>query len=364
MRILYFSQGYSPHDQRFLNALAGTENEIFFLRLEPEESITLPGEVREVILPGVQQALAKGKTAETVRQLSSVLKALHPDLVHAGPLHGPAYLAARTSFKPLVSMSWGSDLLKDADRSWLMRWRTAYILAKTTLLLGDCEAVAQKAVSFGFRRDNIRVFPWGVDLKHFAPGGSTALRRKLKWMKKTVFLSSRTMESLYGVDVIVRAFIEIAAKAPDARLLLFGRGSQEEMLRQEIEAAGIGDRVYFGGFANLDELPEVYNSADVYISASHSDGTSVSLLEALACGKPALVSDIPGNREWIQPGVQGWLFKDANVDDLAARMTFICEQGVDAQLALRARALAEARANWNKNFQVLLDAYDQACESE
>ncbi len=363
MRILYFSQGYSPHDERFLTALAQSEHEVFFLRLDPEKPVSLPEGIKEVILPGVKQALAKGRVYEITRQLSSLLKALNPELVHAGPLHGPAYLAARTSFKPLVSMSWGSDLLKDSDSSWLMHWRTAYVLAKTTLLLADCEAVAQKAVSYGFKRDAIRIFPWGVDLEHFTPGEAGSLRRKLKWAKKRVFLSSRKMEPLYGVDVIVKAFISIAPRRPDARLLLMGKGSQEEMLRRMIDEAGLSDRVHFGGYIGLSELPDVYRSADVYISASRCDGSSVSLMEALACGKPALVSNIAGNLEWIQPGIQGWTFKDGDADDLAREMAAICETGVDAEFGARARALAAARADWRKNFQVLLDAYDQAARS-
>ena len=60
----------------------------------------------------------------------------------------------------------------------------------------------------------------------------------------------------------------------------------------------------------------MYRAADLYLSASHSDGSSVSLMEALGCGLPVLVSDIPGNREWVTDGEQGWLFPDG--DDAAA----------------------------------------------
>ncbi|TLN01105.1 glycosyltransferase, partial [bacterium] len=127
--------------------------------------------------------------------------------------------------------------------------------------------------------------------------------------------------------------------------------------------AGLGDRVYFGGFATRADLPGIYRSADVYVSASHSDGSSVSLMEALACGKPALVSDIPGNREWIQTGVQGWLFKDGDASELAAKMKMICENGVEPLLSTNARLLAEARANWGRNFQSLMDAYELALRS-
>ena len=82
--------------------------------------------------------------------LRSVLARLKPDLVHAGPVQSPAFMAALAGFHPLVSMSWGSDLLRDADSSGWMRWMTRYTLNRTTLLVGDCQAVQQKAISFGF----------------------------------------------------------------------------------------------------------------------------------------------------------------------------------------------------------------------
>lgn len=363
MRVLYFSQGYSPHDERFLSALSKTEHEIFFLRLYTISQAALPAEVTELTLPGLTQNLAKRRYSTIVHTLEALLQEVKPDLVHAGPLQCPAWLVARTGFKPLVSMSWGSDLLQDADRSRKMRWRTTYTLAKTTVLLGDCEAVAQKALSFGFTPEKIRLFPWGVDLAHFNPQGKAPLRKQLKWQKAVVFLCTRTMEPLYGVEIVVKAFIEVAKQFPQARLLLLGKGSQEDSLRQQVEQAGLDDRVYFGGFVLRDKLPQVYRSADVYVSASHSDGSSVSLMEALACARPALVSDIPGNREWIQPGVHGWLFEDGSAADLAAKMVQICEKGFDPEMAFAARRLAEERADWNKNFQSLLSAYDLALRS-
>ena len=78
----------------------------------------------------------------------------------------------------------------------------------------------------------------------------------------------------------------------------------------------INEKVFFGGHVPQIDLPGYYQAADLYISASHSDGSSVSLMEALASGLPVLVSDIPGNVEWVEPGRQGWLFKDSDVTSL------------------------------------------------
>ena len=76
-------------------------------------------------------------------------------------------------------------------------------------------------------------------------------------------------------------------------------------MRRILEQGDVLDRVHFGGQVGYDNLPLYYGASDLYLSASHSDGSSVSLMEALASGLPVLVSDIPGNREWISEGKTG-----------------------------------------------------------
>jgi glycosyltransferase involved in cell wall biosynthesis len=97
------------------------------------------------------------------------------------------------------------------------------------------------------------------------------------------------------------------------------------------------------------DLPRYYRSSDLYVSASLSDGTSISLLEALACGRPVLVSDIPCNREWITPGEQGWLFPSGDVESFAQ---IVLQDASDRrrlqEMGQAARRLAEQRADWDK----------------
>jgi glycosyltransferase involved in cell wall biosynthesis len=83
----------------------------------------------------------------------------------------------------------------------------------------------------------------------------------------------------------------------------------------------------------------------------------------MACGKPVLVSDIPGNREWVLPhiGEVGWLFPDGDADALAQAILNAVEQRHRLlEMGHRARALAEERADWKKNFLCLFKAYDIA----
>jgi len=113
----------------------------------------------------------------------------------------------------------------------------------------------------------------------------------------------------------------------------------------------------------LEQLADYYRAADLYISASHTDGSSVSLMEALACGIPAAVSDIAGNLEWVTPGEQGWVFHVNDVDGLADIMQKACQSRVElAVMSLKARFKAETNANWKINQQRMLDGYKKASE--
>ena len=140
---------------------------------------------------------------------------------------------------------------------------------------------------------------------------------------------------------------------------MLGNGSQASLLREIFDHGGVMEKVYFPGQVSQSELPRYYQMADLYISASHIDGSSVSLMEALACGRPVIVTDIPSNREWVEPEVNGWLFNDGDNDDLAEKILLAAEQPKKlASMSISARQLADERADWDRNFPVLLNTYE------
>jgi len=364
-RILYFSRSYTPHDHRFLSALARSPHATGFLQLEPPQRTTerrpIPNGIEVLGWRGGQELFDWTDEPVLVKDLKRVIDDFQPDVIHAGPVQSASYLAAKTGFEPLVTMSWGSDLLLDADQNEQMRQVTRFTLDHTTVLAGDCKAVQEKAAQFGFPPERTALFPWGVDLKRFSPGRADDLRAQLNWQTAFVILSLRFWEPLYGVDILVRGFAQAADQLSDLRLLLLGGGSQENVIRGILAQHHLLDRVHFGGQIGQDNLPPYYHAADLYVSASHSDGSSVSLMEALACGVPCLVSDIPGNQEWLADSPAGWLFGDGD-DQAVADGILRAYQMRETQPSMRlaARSLAQERADWSKNFPKLLAAYDLA----
>ncbi|MBE0697618.1 MAG: glycosyltransferase [Anaerolineaceae bacterium] len=381
VRILYFTRDYTPHDYRFLTALAGQGLDVFFLRLERGgrqlEDRSLPPTVNQIVWRGGQAPFRWRDIPALLLELRSILRRVQPDIVHAGPIQTAAFLSALSGFRPLVSMSWGSDLLRDAKKNRWYRWITRFTLLSSTVLVGDCQAVRDCAISFGLPAEKVFTFPWGIDLDRFAPETRDAagevlrsslpppekqsLRSRLGWQDNFVVLSLRSWEPVYGIDVLLRGFARAAQESPHLRLLLMGGGSLAPMVHHLIQQYNLADRVYLGGQVSQNDLPQFYHSADLYVSASRSDGSSVSLMEALGCGLPVLISDIPANREWVTDGEQGWLFADGDPVSLSTRLLLALNQSETMQsMRQAARLQALKRANWQENFKTLLKAYDCA----
>jgi L-malate glycosyltransferase len=372
LKILYFSRDYTTHDRRFLSALACSGNRIYYLRLENRgkalEDRSIPSGVEQVAWNGGKRPVSWWNGPSLLKNLNKVIRQLKPDLVHAGPIQGPAFLAALIGVRSLVSMSWGYDLLMDAERNSLLRLITRYTLSKSAVLVGDCEAVRRKAVEFGMPEQQMVIFPWGVDLEHFSPADSVLT--ELEESKTNVFtlLSTRSWEPIYGVDMIARAFIKAARSLEnqgktDLKLLMLGSGSLSPELRKIFLQSGLHDKVHFAGQISATHLPKYYRAASLYLSASHVDGSSVSLLEAMASGCPVLVSDIPGNQEWVKPGLNGWMFKDGDVDGLCQGiLTAVENRSRLAEMGKAGRRIVEERADWKQGVSKLMSAYKLAME--
>ena len=362
MRLLYFTEADSPHDRLFLTSLAGTSHQVYALRKKECQPLTPPGIIELNWPMGRPDWRHWDGWKQGKDQLREVIDKQEFDLIHAGPIQGPALLAALSGFQPLVTMSWGSDILVRAKRSPWMRFATKYVLDRTKVFLGDCQTVVEEAKNYNFSEKKIVQFPWGVDLKHFSPcsgrASGQALRCSLGWDNNFIILCNRSWFPIYGVDILAKAFVHSSDKNRTLRLILVGDGPLSEQIHTILTP--VDKKVYYMGRVSKQDLPGIYCAADLFVSPSHSDGSSVSMLEAMACGCPVLVSDIPSNKEWVKPDEVGKLFKDGDPISLDEKMLEMSNDPKLSEYGLGARALAEKRANWEENFQILLNAYQLA----
>lgn len=333
---VYATRGWGVHDERWVSALLETGFTPYVISLGRDVADAL--ELREAV-----RSAASGGIPVLAGPLDSVVPALL-DLDLA-----------------VVGLSWGYDLTEAHERGDSLVW-----LTRLAGLIVDSRWNLQIACDVGVDPDRITYLPWGVDLYTFAFHGP--------WIDAFLLgvpphaplvVSLRAHEPIYRVDDIVRAFAQVPRRLdvhedfPDPYLIIGHEGSLTEELRELVGSLGIADRVRFIGRVAEEDLVPLLGRAACYVSASQVDGTSVTLLQAMACGTPALVSATPGNLDWVRDGETGYTFPTGDVaalTDLLIRVT----ARYPIALVERARQEVQERADWHANLPRLGEALEQA----
>ena len=365
-RIRYVSQGYCTHDRRFLKRMADMEHEIFFLPCAAASIHTdlprvgapihwLPPLTRGELPPGTRNWLVAAK------RFDRLVHKVVPDLIHAGPVQTGGFFGALSGFQPLLVMSWGSDVLRSPKKNAALNQITRFTLRRADAAIADCQAVHRRITDYSsLPMDRIFTFPWGVDLDQFRPRTSSLdLCSRLGWTKCKVVITARALESTYGTSVLLQAIRTLLQQREDTRVLMLGDGSLRQPVETLIRRNRFESKIHLAGRVPEEMLPDYFAEADLYASAAPCDGSSISLLQAMACGLPVVTPDNEGNREWVSDNENGWLFPADNAKALAEQL--IAALRDDAARAVAGRAnveIARERADWRRNFAKLSEAYD------
>ena len=354
MRVLYVRDAITAHDRRFLKAIIEQGH-------QPVVALISEGRLPDALIDVGGVTLSVAPAA-----LGSIAADYEVDVAHVGPVPTVAAVAAEhlPRHLPFVVVSWGCDVLRDCDDEQVRR-RALLSLDRASVVLVDCEAVPRKIRGWRPKFETPFVsFPWGVDLTRYSGERSpvsAALRDKLGWTANIVLISTRSWEPIYGIDVLLAAFGRIVASNDAVRLLLIGDGSLRPTIMSQIDVLGLRERVHAPGRVPEKDLARWYAAADLYVSSSPCDGTSVSLLEAMASSLPAVVHGDLGNTEWIAERENGWLADCRDPRSLAGALHEAIEKKAQwAAMGRTNRQRVVADADWAKNSPRLTEAYQLA----
>ena len=174
-------------------------------------------------------------------------------------------------------------------------------------------------------------------------------------------ISTRAWREDYGTRVLLDSFRLAYQREPRLRLVLLGEGPLAPDVHSYIEQYELSTAVHILGQRPEDELPEYFRSADVYLSCAPCDGSSISLLGAMATGLPVIASDRASNREWVKHEENGWLAHAGEPESFARALAAAARLAPNRRRAMAStnREVASRDANWDQNFPQLLDAYTQ-----
>jgi len=366
MRVLFFSDNTSDHNRRFLEKLAHARLDVWFFNPTSNQlpESWLPAGVQWIQPSHIVDLSAE--PAALVRLLEPfhrILAEIRPDLVHAGPTYNCGYVTALSGFHPWLLMSWGSDVLYETVHSPERLRATATALKSADAFFCDCDAVRVRAMQIAnLAGDRIVQFPWGIQKGSYSSNGPLpTLDEFTREAETRVVVSTRSWEPIYGIQLLLNAFRKAYLADTRLRLVLMGGGSEARLVRNYIEVHGLQRAVYLPGKIARRDMPNWFRAADIYLSCSRSDGTSVSLLEAMATGLPVVVTDLPANREWVTPDENGWLAAAQSPEDFAAKILRAAElnPAQRKQFSEYSQRLVEQRADWDSNFPQLLKMYEQ-----
>ena len=209
---------------------------------------------------------------------------------------------------------------------------------------------------YGADPDRVVVVPPGVDLATFQPSDRDEARRKIGYDRAgRIVLFVGRLERLKGVDIAIRALALLRDRQhDDVRLLIVGEDSfdgdesEKERLRNFASRVGIRDRVDFIGSVAHHELPFFYSAADVCVMPSYSESFGLVALEAQACGRPVVGSDVAGLRSVVRDDVSGYLIGAHDPAAYAERIGRLLDNPELAQqMGRRGRLLAQ-RFSWTR----------------
>lgn len=196
------------------------------------------------------------------------------------------------------------------------------------------------------------VIPNGVDVDFFGRA-----EPKAEWQGRTIGFIGRIDEPRKGLPVLMKALPRILAEVPDARLLVAGRGDEEEAVATL--PAELRSRVEFLGMVSDEDKARLLRSVDVYV-APNTGGESfgIILVEAMSAGAPVLASDLDAFAQVLDQGEAGELFANEDADALAAAAVRLL--GDPARLAeLRERGTRHVRRfDWSTVGADILAVYE------
>lgn len=262
-----------------------------------------------------------------------------PDVIFLQTLMYPSYLSYFLGRKiPEIVTFWNGDV------TWWAEWTGVERAFKHRIVKhGSRKAAAitvnslearQACLAYGVDADKVHLIRYpGVDLEVFCPWDDVRVARfgllqRLGLSGRRVLLCPRGLGDYLNSDVIVEAAARVASRYPNV-LFLFLAGAGDDVWSEHLERAselGIEDNIHRVRHVSWQDMPDYYRAADAMISIASKDSLPNCMLEAMACGVPVVMGDIPQIANWVVNGRNGYLVPPRDAEALASCLLDVLDE--------------------------------------
>ncbi|MBC7329575.1 glycosyltransferase family 4 protein [bacterium] len=279
-------------------------------------------------------------TFVTLRKAWKEIEKTNPDIIYLQEidflpltnLRKPAILHIHGCFKEMLALryprlwklrryipNWFANYIQGLLHIFLIKRYSPYL--KKILISADKSQLSYLKEKEPLLGEKALFVPLLLDTDTFVPKDRLEARKILNLPDDHfIFLFVGGLDPLKAPNILIHAFKIFKQQNPNSLLLLIGKGTLEKKLRTLVEGLDLEKDVIFLGKIPHSNLPIYYNAADTFVLPSLYEGIPLVSLEALSCGIPIVVSSAIGTSEFIQPGVQGFIVEEGDVESLASAL--------------------------------------------
>jgi glycosyltransferase involved in cell wall biosynthesis len=200
----------------------------------------------------------------------------------------------------------------------------------------------------------VKVIPFGVNINNFKPKEVKSLFGPGHF----VIGSVKPLETLYNIDILIKAFRELSLRFDNIRLLIIGSGNEENSLKKLAGDLEISDKVIFTGRVPFHRVSDYFNMINVLANLSEYESFGVSVIEAMACGLPVVVSDVGGLSEVVSNDSVGFKVPVGSVDETVKMLEkLVLNKDLCKAIGENARKHVIEQYNWEDNLNTMISEY-------
>lgn len=341
MRICLIADATSVHTLRWAEYFVDQGDEVHVVTYEPPKKELKGAEFH--VISSIFNNLYLDFIPRHLRMHLLVHK-IKPDIVHAHFISKFGFHAAFLGYRPLIMSAWGSDILVVPYWSRLLWYLTGISLRRADIVYGASRDICSKIVSnFRVNSSRVKFVPFGVDTKRFYPNPEADNNKT-----NLVVFSNRNLSEVYNLETLIDSVPFVISKNSAIKFIIAGSGPLEMELKRKVNETGVFEHVNFVGQVDHNEMTGLLNRCNIYVSTALSDGTPVSMLEAMACAKPCIMTDVGGVSEWIEDGLNGFLFTPRQPQELAQKILELASDPIKReQFGNNACTLIKQKGDWN-----------------
>ena len=254
-----------------------------------------------------------------------------------------------------VGISWATDVMVSAAKSLEDLQAVQAGVLGLDLVVTDNYATENALIALGVDPEAICRIPWGPEVSQ----PSSALSRADLGVSPEAFLVlyPRSLEPHYQPEVFIEALALVVKSHPSVVAVVVESGSKVAAIKADIAAGGLGDHVVWQALVSPEQFPALIACADCVVVTPQTDGTSVTVMDAMRQGVPVISTLTNGSAEWVMDGITGWSFPVGNATALANALLRVMDSspGEAAQVVANAQHLVAQKAGWARSEKILLE---------